>query len=186
MNEYSIAAIPTMYRGRQYRSRLEARWAAFFDLMEFRHEYEPFDLGSWSPDFLLPSGHDPAEFVGVLAEVKPVQAFDERVALRMCQAVTDNKMNERVMLLLLGVSPWIGESGRCCIGWMLTRRDGFKSLAIIWEVQRDRPVFRPLAWRADQNYPTDGKYYAGYADYTMRLWAEATNAVQWRGRGAQS
>ena len=30
--DYQIAAIPTLYRGRQYRSRLEAKWAAFFDL----------------------------------------------------------------------------------------------------------------------------------------------------------
>jgi len=29
MSGYWIAAIPTVYRGRRYHSRLEARWAAF-------------------------------------------------------------------------------------------------------------------------------------------------------------
>jgi len=29
--DYSIAAIPTVYNGIRYRSRLEAKWAAFFE-----------------------------------------------------------------------------------------------------------------------------------------------------------
>ena len=32
---------PTLYNGRRYRSRLEARWAAFFDLVRWPFEYEP-------------------------------------------------------------------------------------------------------------------------------------------------
>ena len=30
--DYTIDSIPTVYKGRNYRSRLEAKWAAFFDL----------------------------------------------------------------------------------------------------------------------------------------------------------
>lgn len=33
MTGFRVAAIPTRYRGRLYRSRLEAKWAAFFDLL---------------------------------------------------------------------------------------------------------------------------------------------------------
>jgi hypothetical protein len=51
--EYTIAAKPTLYRGQQFRSRLEARWAAFFDLLRWEWVYEPFDLGGWSPDFAI-------------------------------------------------------------------------------------------------------------------------------------
>ena len=58
--------IPTLYRGVQYRSRLEARWAAFFDLLGWPHQYEPFDLEGWIPDFLLTGRHP------TLVEVKPV------------------------------------------------------------------------------------------------------------------
>ena len=33
-------AIPTFYNGIEFRSRLEARWAIFFDKMNIRYEYE--------------------------------------------------------------------------------------------------------------------------------------------------
>lgn len=60
------AAIPTLYRGRQYRSRLEARWAAMFDLLGWAYEYEPYDLNGWIPDFVLMGKRN------VLVEVKPI------------------------------------------------------------------------------------------------------------------
>lgn len=49
----AIAAIPTLYRGTRYQSRLEARWAAFFHMVRWQFVYEPYDLDKWSPDFLL-------------------------------------------------------------------------------------------------------------------------------------
>ena len=48
-----FAAIPTVYKGVQMRSRLEARWAAVFDALGAKWEYEPFDLNGWIPDFLV-------------------------------------------------------------------------------------------------------------------------------------
>lgn len=52
-------AIETLYGGYHFRSRLEARWAVFFDTLGIAYEYEPqgFDLGaagSYLPDFWLP------------------------------------------------------------------------------------------------------------------------------------
>ncbi len=44
---------PTTYRSTRFRSRLEARWAAFFDLVEWSWVYEPFDTEGWIPDFLI-------------------------------------------------------------------------------------------------------------------------------------
>lgn len=63
----TISAIPTDYRGVHFRSRLEAKWACFFDNVGWPWEYEPFDLQGYIPDFILPlkPGH-------VLFEVKPV------------------------------------------------------------------------------------------------------------------
>jgi hypothetical protein len=37
----TIAAIETRYAGHRFRSRLEARWAVFFDALEIPWEYEP-------------------------------------------------------------------------------------------------------------------------------------------------
>jgi len=52
-----IKAIETVYNGYRFRSRLEARWAVFFDTLgiEYRYEPEGFDLdGIWYlPDFFL-------------------------------------------------------------------------------------------------------------------------------------
>lgn len=53
-----IKPIETEYKGYRFRSRLEARWAVFFDACGVDWEYEPegFDLGGglcYLPDFLL-------------------------------------------------------------------------------------------------------------------------------------
>lgn len=53
-----IKAIETHYKGYRFRSRLEARWAVFFDALGTKWEYEKegFDLGEYGwylPDFYL-------------------------------------------------------------------------------------------------------------------------------------
>ena len=53
-----LKAIETEYKGYRFRSRLEARWAVFFDACGVKWEYEPegYDLGNgtyYLPDFLL-------------------------------------------------------------------------------------------------------------------------------------
>jgi hypothetical protein len=55
----TITPIPTRYQGYLFRSRLEARWAVYFDAVGLRWVYEPegFDLGNglaYLPDFWLP------------------------------------------------------------------------------------------------------------------------------------
>ncbi len=53
-----MKAIETVYNGYRFRSRLEARWAVFFDTLGvvYRYEFEGYDLdGTWYlPDFWLP------------------------------------------------------------------------------------------------------------------------------------
>jgi hypothetical protein len=46
-------AIETAYRGATFRSRLEARWAAYFDLRGWPWVYEPWDGNGYIPDFIL-------------------------------------------------------------------------------------------------------------------------------------
>jgi hypothetical protein len=54
----SYKAIETRYGGCRFRSRLEARWAVFFDAVRIPWEYEPegfeLDSGRYLPDFFLP------------------------------------------------------------------------------------------------------------------------------------
>lgn len=66
----TITAIETQYAGCRFRSRLEARWAVFFDRLGIRWEYEPqgFAGPGWRylPDFYLPQING-----GLWFEVKP-------------------------------------------------------------------------------------------------------------------
>lgn len=52
-----MKAIETIYKGYYFRSRLEARWAVFFDALELPFGYEPegFDIGGlrYLPDFRM-------------------------------------------------------------------------------------------------------------------------------------
>src|ERR1700722_6627185 len=106
MNEkpfrYTQRARPTVYNGTNYRSELEAAWAAFFDIRGIISEYEPaLDLISWRPDFHV-SLRD-GDFV--LAEVKPYLSEEQWRA----DKATLFKINESIsgvkMAVLLGVSP---------------------------------------------------------------------------------
>lgn len=73
-NPNTAKAIETHYAGYRMRSRLEARWARFFDAMNFLWDYEPegYELpsGRYLPDFWLPR-------VEMWAEAKP-EPFNDR------------------------------------------------------------------------------------------------------------
>lgn len=70
----SLHAIQTEYSGYLFRSRLEARWAVFFDALKLHWEYEPegFELGKgvrYLPDFRITH---PC-YVPFYVEVKPAK-----------------------------------------------------------------------------------------------------------------
>jgi hypothetical protein len=96
-------AIPTRYNGVKFRSRLEARWAAFFEQCGWPWEYEPFDLEGWIPDFLI-KGASPC-----LVEVKPItwrHTSDERWKQSLSMAAkahafeTDDRIETEIMVRL--------------------------------------------------------------------------------------
>ena len=80
-----LRAIQTEYKGYLFRSRLEARWAVFFDACGVDWEYEPegYDLA----DYVL--GHFHGDEVSLMAE-----AFD-RAACAAAELVT--KEPDKVM-----------------------------------------------------------------------------------------
>ena len=90
----SPQALPSWYRGIEFRSRMEARWAAYFDLLELEWIYEPegyaLPNGNYCPDFQVER---------MICEVKPTeeaalsvlpklvqlyQALDEQVSEIFC------------------------------------------------------------------------------------------------------
>ena len=76
----AIKAIETKYKGYRFRSRLEARWAVFFDELEvpWKYESEGYDLDGiyYLPDFCVRTKDGKMQFV----EVKPEKGMtDEEV-----------------------------------------------------------------------------------------------------------
>ncbi len=63
-----IKPIETIYNGYRFRSRLEARWAVFFDALGIKYEYEREGYktphGCYLPDFWLPE-------IQTFVEIKP-------------------------------------------------------------------------------------------------------------------
>lgn len=78
-----LRSIPTEYDGHRFRSRLEARWALFFNFIGIAWEYEregfAVDGGGFFPDFWLPS-------LQAWFEVKPEwDAFSEERKLALVE-----------------------------------------------------------------------------------------------------
>ncbi|HEV8716164.1 MAG TPA: hypothetical protein VGX03_25480 [Candidatus Binatia bacterium] len=186
----TTTGIPTLYNNRRYRSRLEARWAAFFDLVGWQYEYEPFDLKGWIPDFLLHGAkHD------VLVEVKP---YTELIQFPVRQYDTALESSEvRYSLLLLGpliTSGWSSELpiiGFCCT------RTRYWGEAI---VERLEDLGDGRGWPSRNPKDLIGIYPSGAGEFAYDLitdlspdlqgslsykevcswWSEAGNRVQWK------
>ncbi len=171
----TIAAIPTKYRGVQYRSRLEARWAAMFDLLGWEHEYEPIDLLGWIPDFRL---HGPS---GILVEVTPAEFLKEHREKMFAAGAPDASLHYSDPL-----SDWTWfathdskpRAAVCVTETCFTVSTGVRrdSDAALYEMSKSK--FGNLdaikAWiLADWNYPA-----------LPNAWKEAGNRVQWKGAGA--
>ena len=174
--KYTIKAHPTKYNGVQYRSRLEARWAAFFDLIGWKHEYEPIDLPGWSPDFrvVFPCGHSECEktegkrdgYHVLLVEVKPyfwVEDFNGHPCM-------DYPYGERVNGHFDSVDILVAE-GKTAYRIPADASAAFGATPEIsyWEMSHGSGggEERLLDWIP-----------SGYS----RLWSEAGNRVQWRPR----
>lgn len=88
MEEKTIAPIQTYYNGYHFRSRLEARWAVFFDEIGVEYEYEPegfktSDGTCYLPDFYLP------QFL-TYVEIKHASLIEEdrKIALHKCEQLS--------------------------------------------------------------------------------------------------
>ena len=87
MLERDIKVIQTKYKGYHFRSRLEARWAVFFDTLgiNYLYENEGYDLGElgwYLPDFEIKSFIDrEMEIVRSVEELEEIFAEYEKIKL---------------------------------------------------------------------------------------------------------
>lgn len=87
-----IKPIQTRYKGYHFRSRLEARWAVFFDALGIEWEYEPegFELPDgtrYLPDFCL-TGTGYRQGQGLYVEVKPTRDLSSFTKARAFSAAS--------------------------------------------------------------------------------------------------
>jgi hypothetical protein len=117
-----LKAIETVYNGYRFRSRLEARWAVFFDALGVTYEYEKegYDLdGTWYlPDFWLPT-------LQVFVEVKPqpdtqplrdelcvaIETADKLAKLACSEVFLITGAPERYTVMVLG-GGWVAGGGK--------------------------------------------------------------------------
>jgi hypothetical protein len=148
---YDITAKPTLYRGTTFRSRLEATWAAMFDLLDWRWSYEGDPIGRWLPDFRIAAARAPGGML--LAEVKPVFDFPKEVAHKLYQECKDHEC------LLLGLRPF--DLGVGDFNPEIGDVDSTAYAAIGW-LRRPDPICKGsdggpfLAWRHAQVCKTPG------------------------------
>jgi hypothetical protein len=125
----AIKAIATTYRQYEFRSRLEAKWAAFFDLCHWPWSYEPVDLNGWIPDFAI--GERPT-----LVEVKPFFRKEEFTDAKTKIFQSGHKSE----VILLGNDPvWIANaiesySAAPVFGWLL-RHGGMHDGHDVWDTE---------------------------------------------------
>lgn len=169
-----LHAIPTTYKDVRFRSRLEARWARFFDLVHWPWQYEPIDLAGYIPDFLLMVGQP------VLVEVKPSLSAAEFGAYV-------GKIER---------SGWDGEA--LLVGATVGQTMGDETLGLLAERDGDRWDWAPALWfRCDQCGSLTFRHETGHwrsricghyegngcvADdwgAVSRAWRKASNDVQW-------
>lgn len=74
MNTPAIKPIETLYKGYRFRSRLEARWAVFFEKLGigYKYESEGYEKGNvcYLPDFYLPASQTWVEVKGSTDQLK--------------------------------------------------------------------------------------------------------------------
>lgn len=158
----------TVFNGIQFRSRLEARVAALFDILDWDFTYEP-DLGLsyYIPDFYLTP-------FDIICEVKPIARFDSLTVTSAQTKVKDSGyMGEGVMLV--GAIPRLDANGRTVFGLLSKGFDPHVMLP--FHLTRHEGSWLPCTCAEgcmDTIYARTNQIWAKYQ------WIEAGNNVQWK------
>lgn len=185
----TIKAIPTRYANCQFRSRLEARWAAFFDLLGWKWEYEPTDDGAWVPDFIIRGVCGP-----IPVEVKPIEWHDylepvEQVEARKDLAKVFNSPRDDILVLGAYLPNYEGCFPECpTLGVIVREGGGYNDPAKLSfsnqngkiEFFADTGSYHGRIYGGPKAYSTHSPDGETLEQKTERLWREAGNAVQWR------
>lgn len=185
-----IKAIPCIYDGVRFRSRLEAKWAMLFDRLAWPWIYEPVAYAGWIPDFVLTFPHAP-----LLVEVKPFD-YPRRQEIEAYQAKIDRGGCPHDVLLVGACGPWPERHGHGAVigllrgssheGWGLGLLTGCRG-----HLNAERPCPEPTGslglfhgsgvFRNRRCGCYDGDHYLDRVEWREvdGLWRTIGNAVQW-------
>jgi hypothetical protein len=147
-----IKPIETKYKGYRFRSRLEARWAVFFDTigLVWEYELEGYDLGEYGwylPDFYFPQ-------IDHFGEVKPDhdrKSMDAEIL--KCGALV--QCTKKSCLLLFGVPThaglWRLEYSDEGYGWYDEESESIPGLPNVFPVD--------VAWTDDCYWKSEGRMF---------------------------
>lgn len=182
--------IETYYSGRLFRSRLEAQWAAMFDLLGWENQwiYEPFDAAGYIPDFAITGARS------LLVEIKPALSLDELEAptARVMDALAPWQRD----VLFLGASPALPASDYCApfgLGhagllaeFMNAPGDPFLLSHALWATctycNSASVYHEELSYACRPCGHHDGDSYLGAAPDVRAMWNLAGNKVRWEGQ----
>ena len=196
-------AIQTRYAGSLFRSRLEARWAAFFDLAGWSWQYEAMDLSGWIPDFVLIGARNT-----VLVEVKPIcwvgghaavldQVYARDDLLKVRNAARDEvpdplapHLRTVPEILVLGAYPHFVEEwwGGTILGVFVREEWANGPDTAVIRTGYSPQVFdfhayeNSYAYRIGGQHEGDGHLREGDPGAVLYAWREAGNIVQWQAR----
>lgn len=170
------AGIPTAYHGTNFRSRLEARWAAFFDAVGWRWTYEPFDAAGYIPDFLIQGG---APFLVEVGPCVTTADYQEKAEKPL-------QLDQPVLVVGAGIyAPPIGMWGSA---GLLTNDDwgsgpDWAGWARCLECRRVGVFHSAGSFRLLPCGHSDGNNHLGDLEdgWLDVLWRRAGNDTQWRG-----
>lgn len=178
-----IEALPTTYRGVNFRSRLEARWAFFLDYLDTEWLYEPqryviegLNGEQWTylPDFFLPATKTWVEVKGAVGNVDwrmLTHAVDGPGA--KLPFVHDSYRSNRAGLLLLGALPNLGVNTP--LFPLLQHRDGGH---VTWATPIDEWVTPHHVGLQHQDVKFNARDAQGdrlreeWLQYTLALWGD--------------
>lgn len=189
---YRRSARPTIYKGIEFRSRLEARYAALFDILSWQWEYEPEAAPGYIPDFALHGVKNRKVYV----EIKPGAVYRANRTEITAKALTSLSTLGTDELLVL-----TGEFADCScfdapvFGYMPVNEP---DMGYPYEFDEEVVLFRPgiahgseydfahtmggWAGRLSNAYDGNALFEGTMLDKatTLRLWSRAGNAIQWK------
>jgi hypothetical protein len=182
----TASPIETRYADHLFRSRLEARWAALFDILAWQWVYEPFDGDGYVPDFLIQGDYP------VLVEVKPSTTLKE---LSQYVARIDSGLPDWAGdVLIVGATPSMPSAywneRNPAIGWLGEKADEFDD-GRSWDegAWRTCSICSHVAFfHSVQTYTCRpcGHYDGGNLGMPMfnlkELWGRAHEATRWTAR----